>query len=192
MTRKKHSDGVPNVIFDSDAALRLRRRCMRTSYVLRDVTESVPNVSFELNNSIRVLNFTRCDNDITEGIVSHTTDEDNSSFTDDLSDSGPLIYIPSLNVMDEEDAMIDEYPKHDMPGEFHVSLSHNLLDVTTGDIKQFIAIHPLKQMLLFQENVAIESGGETLEDSDEWVLSEDSDGLNSSDDEANDSSLDFD
>jgi hypothetical protein len=67
--------------------------------------------------------------------VSHTSDEDNSSFTDDLSDSGPLTYIPSLTILDEEDERVQEYPKHDMPGEFLVSLRHNLLDVTTENIK---------------------------------------------------------
>jgi hypothetical protein len=30
-------------------------------------------------------------------------------------------------------------------------------------------------MLVFQEDVTIESNGETLEDSDEWAISEDSD-----------------
>ncbi len=50
--------------------------------------------------------------------MSHTTDENNSSFTDDLSDSAPLTYIPSLTVMDEEDEMVEEYPEHDMPSEF--------------------------------------------------------------------------
>ncbi len=52
--------------------------------------------------------------------------------------------------------MVEEYPQNDMPGEFTVSLSHNLLDVTTEDIKQFVAIKALKQMSVFQENVAIE------------------------------------
>ena len=78
--------------------------------------------------------------------MSHTSDEDNSLFTDDLSDSGPLTCIPSLIVMDEEDEMVEEYSEHDMPGEFPVSLSHNLLDVTTEDIKQIFSIHALKQM----------------------------------------------
>ena len=72
--------------------------------------------------------------------MSHTTDEDNSSFTEDLSDPGPLFYIPSLTIVDDEEEMVEEYLEHDMPGEFHVSLSHNLLDVTTEDIKQFAAI----------------------------------------------------
>ena len=125
--------------------------------------------------------------------MSHTTDEDNSSFTDDLSDSGPLTYIPSLTIVDGEDEMVEEYPEHDMPGEFPISLSHNLLDVTTEDIKQFVAIQALKQMSAFQEDVAIESDGETLEeDSDEWALSEDSDGLNSDDEESNNSSFESD
>jgi len=71
---------------------------MRTSYVPRDVEESATNASSELNDSTRVLNFTHSDNDISEGNISHTTDEDNSSFTDDLSDLGPLTYIPSLTI----------------------------------------------------------------------------------------------
>ena len=87
--------------------------------------------------------------------MSHTTDEDNSSFTDDLSDSGPLTYIPSLTIVDEEEEMVEEYPEHDMPDEFPVSLSHNLLDVTTEDIKHFFAIQALKQMSVFQEDVTI-------------------------------------
>jgi hypothetical protein len=109
------------------------------------------------------LNFTRSDDDITEGAVSHTTDEDNSSFTDDLSVSGPLMtYIPSLSIVDEEDEMVEEYPEHDMPGEFSVFLSHNLLYVTMEEIKQFVAIQALKQMSVFQEDVGVESNGETL------------------------------
>jgi hypothetical protein len=40
--------------------------------------------------------------------------------------------------------MVEEYPKHDMLGAFLVSLSHNLLDVTTEDIKHFFAIQALK------------------------------------------------
>jgi hypothetical protein len=56
------------------------------------------------------LNFTRSDNDITEGAASHKTDEDNFSFTYDLSDPGPLTYLPSLTIMDEEDEMVEEYP----------------------------------------------------------------------------------
>ena len=42
--------------------------------------------------------------------------------------------------MDEEEKMVEEYPEHDMPGEFPVSLSHKLLDAITEDIKQFVAI----------------------------------------------------
>ena len=84
------------------------------------------------------MNFTRSDGDISEGTVSHTTDDDNSSCTDDFSDSNALTYIPSLTIVDEEEKMVDEYPEHDMPGEFHVSLSHNLLDVTTEDMKQYV------------------------------------------------------
>ena len=68
----------------------------------------------------------RSDIDIIKGTVSRTTDVDNSSFTHDLSDSGPLNFIPSLAIIDEEDEMVEEYPEHDMPGEFPVSLSHNL------------------------------------------------------------------
>ncbi len=52
--------------------------------------------------------------------------------------------------------MVEEYLEHDMPSEFPVSLSHNLLDVTTEDIKQCVAIQALKQMSAFQEDVAIE------------------------------------
>ena len=88
MMWKKHSDGVLDVLIDNtnilyekvgDAALRLRRRFMRTRYVPRDVPESATKES-QLNDSIRVLNFTRSDGDISEGTVSHTIDEDNSSF----------------------------------------------------------------------------------------------------------------
>ena len=79
-----------------------------------------------------------------------------------------------------------------MPGEFPVFLSHNLLDVTTEDIKQCVAIQALIQMSAFREDVAIGSNGETLEDSDEWALSEDSDGLDSDDEESNDSSFESD
>ena len=93
-----------------DAALRLRRRFMRTGYAPRDVPESAINVSLELNDSIRILNFTRSESDIIEGTMSHTTDEDNSSFTNDLSDSGPLTYIPSLTIVDEDNEMVEEYP----------------------------------------------------------------------------------
>jgi len=170
----------------------LRRRFMRTGYVPRDAQESSTNVSSNLNDSISILNFTRSDSEITEKTVSHTTDEGNSSFTDVLSDSGPLTYIPSLTIVDEEDEMVEEYPEHDMPGEIPVSLSHNLLDVTMEDIKQFAAIQALKQMSIFQEDVAIESDGETLEDSDEWVLIDDSDELDNDDEESNDSSFESD
>jgi len=109
---KKHSDLVLDVLIDntnilskgaSNVALRLRRRFMRTCYGPWDVPESATNASSELNDSIRVVNFTRSDNDIREGNVSHTTDEDHSSLTDDLSDSGPLTYIPSLTIVDEEE-----------------------------------------------------------------------------------------
>ena len=123
---------------------------MRKGYVPRDVPEFATNVSSELNDSIYILNFTRSDSDKTEGTVSKTTDEDNSSFTDDLSDSGPLTYIPSLTIVVQEDKMVQEYLEHDMLGEFPVSLSHNLLDVTTEDITHFVAIQALKQMSVFQ------------------------------------------
>ena len=79
-----------------------------------------------------------------------------------------------------------------MPGGFLVSLSHNLLDVATEDIKQFIDILALKQMSVFQEDVGIESDNEMLEDSDKWVLSEDSDGLDSDDEETRDFGFEFD
>jgi hypothetical protein len=69
--------------------------------------------------------------------------------------------------VDEKEEMVEEYPEHDMPGECHASLSHNLLDVITEDTKQFVAIQALKQMSVFQEDVAIESDGETLKYSDE-------------------------
>ncbi len=112
---------------------------MRICYVPRDVPESVTNELLKLNDSIRVLNFTRSDNDISEETMSHTTDEDNSSFTDDLSDLGPLIYIPFVTIVDDEDEMVEKYPEHYMPDEFLVSLlSHNLLDVTTEYIKQWL------------------------------------------------------
>ena len=124
-------------------------------------------LSSKLNDSIRVLNFTYSDNDIIEATTSHTTDEDNSSFVDDLSDSGPLTYSPSLTITDEEDEMVEEFPEHDMPSEFIVSLNHNLLDVTTEDITQFVAIHALKQVSVFQEDFSIESDNETLETSDQ-------------------------
>ncbi len=115
----------------------------------RDVPESATNASSELNVSIRVLNFTRSDGDISKGTVPHTTDEENSLFTDDLSDPGPRSYLPSLTIVDEEEKMVEEYPEHDMPGGFLVSLSHNFLDVTTEDIKQFVAIQTLKQMSVY-------------------------------------------
>jgi hypothetical protein len=143
MMWKKHSDGVRNVLIDNtnilseeagNATLRLRRRFTRTGYVPRDVPKSASKES-ELNDSIRVLNFTRIDNDISEGSVSQTTDEDNSSFTDDLSDSGPLTYISSLTIVDEEEELVEEYLEHDMPDEFPGSFGHNLLDVSTEDIK---------------------------------------------------------
>jgi len=102
-------------------------------------------LSSELNNSFRVLNFTRSDSDIFKGTVSHTIDENYTSFTDDLSDIEPLNYIPSLYYNDEEDEMVEEYLEHDIPKEFLVSLSHYFLDVITEDVKQFVAIHALKQ-----------------------------------------------
>jgi hypothetical protein len=74
------------------------------------VPESAINVSLELNDSIRILNFLRSESDIIEGTMSHTTDEDNSSFTNDLSDSGPQTYIPSLTIVDEVNEMVEEYP----------------------------------------------------------------------------------
>ena len=111
MMWRKHSDGIPNVHIDNpnivcegadNAALRPRRRFMRTSYVPRDVLESATNTSSKINDPNRVLSFTRSDGDISEVNVSHTTDEGNSSFTDDVSDSSPLTYIPSLIIVDEE------------------------------------------------------------------------------------------
>ena len=83
MMWKKHSDKVSNILIDNtnilfegvgNAASRLRRRFMRTCYVLRDVLESSANASSELNDSIRVLNFTRSDSDISEGTISLTAD----------------------------------------------------------------------------------------------------------------------
>ncbi len=77
----KHSDGVLIVLIDNtnilsegagNATLRLRLRFMHTSYVPRDVPESARNASSELSDSIRVLNFTRSDGDISEGNVSHS------------------------------------------------------------------------------------------------------------------------
>ena len=50
-----------------------------------------------------------------------------------------------------------------MLGEFSVCLTHNLLDVTTENVKQFVAIHVMKQMSMFEmEHAAIESDIETL------------------------------
>ena len=125
--------------------------------------------------------------------MSHTIDEDNSLFTADLRYSGPLTYSPSLIIIDEEDEMVKEYRKHDIPDGFPVSLIHNLLDVTTEDIKQFIVIYALKQMIVFQD-FAIESDNGTLEDSDEceWEIFEDSDGLDSDDEESSDSCFESD
>ena len=83
MMWRNHFDGVPNVLIENtnilsegagNATLRLRRHFMRTCYVPRDVPESATNASPELNDSIRVLNFTRSDGDKSEGTVSHTTD----------------------------------------------------------------------------------------------------------------------
>ena len=74
MMSRNHSEGVPNSVIDNinmlskgvgDAALRLRRRFMRTRYVPRDVPESAINVSPKLNDSIRVSKFSRSDSDIT-------------------------------------------------------------------------------------------------------------------------------
>ena len=62
-----------------------------------------------------------------------------------------------------------------------------MLDVTTKNIKQFVAIYALKQMSVFQEEVATESDNETLEDSDEWILSDDSVSLDSDNEIINDS-----
>ena len=159
MMWKKHSDGVSNnVLIDNtnlfsegagNATLFLRRRFMRAGYAPRNVLESATRASSELNDSIRVLYFTLSDDDIIKGTVSHTTDEDNSSFTDDLSNSDPLTYIPSLTIVNKEEEMVEEYPEHDLPGEFPVSLSHNLLDVITEDIKQFVAIQALKKCRFF-------------------------------------------
>ena len=66
-----------------------------------------------------------------------------------------------------------------------------MIDVTTEEIKQFVAIHDLKQMSVFQD-AAIESDNGTLEDSDEWELSECSDGLENDDEESNDSGFESD
>ena len=47
-------------------------------------------------------------------------------------------------------------------------------------------------MSFIQEDVAIESDGETLENSDEWALSDDIDGFDNDDEESNDSSFESD
>ncbi len=65
----------------------------------------------------------------------------------------PLTCIPSLTIVNEEDEMVEEYTEHNMPGEFPVSLSHNLLDVTTEDINQFVAIQAS-----FKTNVSFSGG----------------------------------
>jgi len=78
---RKHFDGVPDALIDntivfseeaSNAALRLRRHFTRTGYVPRDVSESATNVSSDLNDSIRILNFTRSDSEIIEVTVMKT------------------------------------------------------------------------------------------------------------------------
>ena len=93
---RNHLEGVPNALIDnvnslfegaSDGALPLRRRFMRKGYVPRDVPEYATNASLEINDSIRIFNFTRSDSHITKGAVCHKTDEDNPSFTDDLSET---------------------------------------------------------------------------------------------------------
>jgi hypothetical protein len=63
-----------------------------------------------------------------------------------------LNYISSLTIIDKEDEMVEEYPGHDMPCKFHVSLSHYFLDVTTEDVKQFVAIHDLEKMSIIQKD----------------------------------------
>jgi hypothetical protein len=83
--------------------------------------------------------------------MSKTIDDDNSSCTDDLSNLGPLNYIPSLTNIDEEDNYFEGYLEHDMLGEFLVSLSRNLLGATTEGAKQFVVIHALKQRSIFQK-----------------------------------------
>jgi hypothetical protein len=104
-----------------------------------------------------------------------------------------LNYIRSLTIIDEEYEMVEEYPKHDMSGEFHVYLSHNLLDITAEDVKQFVSICALKQILIFQKDqVAKESDNEMLEDSVEWLISEDSDGLDVDEEETSDSGYEYD
>ena len=60
--------------------------------------ESKTIASSKLNDSIRALNLSRSDNDISEETVSHTTDEDSSLFTEDLRDSCPLTYNPSITI----------------------------------------------------------------------------------------------
>ncbi len=67
-----------------------------------------------------------------------------------------------------------------------------MLDVTTEDINQFVATRALKQMLVFHEDIAIESDNKMLEDSDEWAFSDDNDILNSDDEEINDSGFESD
>ena len=99
MMWRNHSEEVLNSLIDNinilsegvgDTALRLWRSFMRTCYGPRVVPEQAGHVSSELNDSIRGVFFRRGDIDITERTVSHTIDEENSSFTDDLSDLGPL------------------------------------------------------------------------------------------------------
>jgi hypothetical protein len=118
---------------------------MRTCYVPRDVPESATNASSELKGS----NFKRSDSDITEGTMSHTTSEDNFSFTDDLSDSGPLTYIPSLTIVYEEDEMVEEYPDHDMPGEFPDSLGLKLARCYYGRHKTICCYSSFKTNVSF-------------------------------------------
>ena len=79
-----------------------------------------------------------------------------------------------------------------MPDEFLVSLSRNSRHVAMEDVKQFVVIRALKKMLYLQEDVAIESHNETLEDCDEWVLSENSDGFESDNEKTNDSGFESD
>ena len=67
-----------------------------------------------------------------------------------------------------------------------------MLDVTTEDIKQFVASHALKEMSVIQEEVATESHNETSKESDEWILSDNSVSLDSDDDIINDSDHEFD
>ncbi len=99
------------------------------------------------------MNFTRSDTDIIEGIVSHTIDEDKSSFTDDLSDSGPLTYIPSLSVMDEGKKWLKSI--HSMICQVNfLFFCHNLVDVIAMDVKHVLAIHPLEHISTFEKNHA--------------------------------------